>query len=231
LELIRHKNFEAAKVVLKQAEQLHPASWRIQLALGMVEYFAGTEQEASRILLRAAKLAPQPATALRYLGDIQMDAASAPDPAALTELCHYADEHPQPGKEQFYCGALLFRRAYISGDKSAGAEILQRLNASARRLTQDAAPHCQLGKAYRWMERWQDALRESEICARMDPQSADAHYRLAQIYQHLGQADRAQEEMKIYDKASERLADENARRDETIKTFLYTIQNDMPARH
>src|SRR5207253_3772565 len=118
------------------------------------EYFAGTEQEASRILVRAAELAPQPATALRYLGDIQMDQASAPDSAALAQLRRYADQHPQSGREQFYCGALLFRRDNVSGDKSHTAEILQRLHAAVRDLPQDAAPHCQLGKAYRWIERW-----------------------------------------------------------------------------
>jgi len=230
LELIRHKSFEPAKIVLKQAEELHPSSWRIQLALGMVEYFAGTDQEASRILVRAAELAPEPATALRYLGDIQMDQASAPDPAALKQLCQYADQHPKSGKEQFYCGALLFRKDHVSGDKSHSAEILQRLNTAVHFLPEDASPHCQLGKAYRWMERWQDALRESEICAGRDAESADAHYRLAQIYQHLGQRERSQEEMRLYNTASQRQADENARRDKTIKTFLYTIQNESPVR-
>jgi len=32
--------------------------------------------------------------------------------------------------------------------------------------------------------------------------------------------------MKLYQAASARLADENARRDATIKTFLYSIQNE-----
>ena len=62
----------------------------------------------------------------------------------------------------------------------------------------------------------------------MDPNSAEAHYRLAQIYQHLGQRERSQQEMKFYDDASKRTADENARRDETMKTFLYTIQKEAP---
>jgi hypothetical protein len=60
----------------------------------------------------------------------------------------------------------------------------------------------------------------------MEPNSADAHYRLAQIYQHVGQQRRSQEEMKLYEASSSRLADENARRDETIKTFLYAIQKE-----
>ena len=62
----------------------------------------------------------------------------------------------------------------------------------------------------------------------MDPNSAEAHYRLAQIYQHLGQQERSQAEMKLYETTSKRIADENARRDEAIKTFLYTIQNETP---
>jgi hypothetical protein len=34
--------------------------------------------------------------------------------------------------------------------------------------------------------------------------------------------------MKLYEAASKRMADANARRDETIKTFLYTIQKETP---
>ena len=80
LEFIRHKNFDAAKAVLQQAKDLHPDSWRISFALGMVEYFAGNEETASGILLHAAKLSPDPPVALKYLGDIQMDRAAGPDP-------------------------------------------------------------------------------------------------------------------------------------------------------
>ncbi len=228
VELIRHNSFEAAKAVLKQAEELQPKSWRIQLALGMVEYFAGTDEEATRFLLRAAEFAPEPQTALKYLGDIQMDRASTPDPAALARLCGYSDRQPKDGHMQFYCGALLFRRDYASGDKTRVEEILKRLRASAGLLPKDASPHCQLGRAYRWLERWQEALGESETCARLDPDSADAHYRLAQIYRHVGQTEQWQKEMKLYEAASKRVADENARHDATMKTFLYTIQNKTP---
>ena len=164
--------------------------------------------------------------ALLYLGEIQMDQTGTPDPAALSRLCEYGDAHPNAGKLEFYCAALLFRRDYLANDRSHTTEILRRMEAAARKAPNEAPPHCQLGKAYRWIERWREALRESEICARMDPSSADAHYRLAQIYQHLGQQQQSEQEMKLYQAESARLADENARRDETIKTFLYSIQKD-----
>lgn len=226
LDLIRHKSFAPARVVLKQAEELHSNSWRVQVALGMVEYFAGNAEDATRTLLKAADIAAEPEAALRYVGDVQMDQSGAPDPAALSHLCEYSDAHSNAGKLQFYCAALLFRRDYVSHDRSHTDDILRRLNAAAKTRPNEASPHCQLGKAYRWIDRWQEALRESEICASMDPNSADAHYRLAQIYQHVGQQQRSEQEMKLYEAASARLADENARRDETIKTFLYSIQND-----
>lgn len=225
LDFIRHKSFEPARAVLKQAEELHSDSWRIEVALGMVEYFAGSADDAARRLLKAAELAPDPELALTYLGEVQMDEAGAPNPAALTRLCEYGDANSKAGRLQLYCAALLFRRDYASHDRTHADEIFRRLNAVSKALPRDAAPHCQLGKAYRWIEDWQKALRESEVCAHMDPNSADAHYRLAQIYQHLGQQRQSGQEMKLYQSASARVADENAKRDDTIKTFLYSIQD------
>ena len=226
LDLIQHKSFEPARVVLRQAEELHPESWRVRVASGMVEYFAGSAGDATKTLLEAAEVAADPEPALRYLGDIQMDQTGTPDPAALSRLCEYGDAHPNAEKLRFYCAALLFRRDYLANDRSHTTEILRRMEAAAKKAPNEASPRCQLGKAYRWLEHWQEALRDSETCARMDPSSADAHYRLAQIYQHLGQQQQSEKEMKLYQAASARLADENARRDETIKTFLYSIQKD-----
>ena len=228
LELLRHESFEATKVVLKQAEDMHPDSWRIQFALGMLEYFMGKEDEATPILQRAAALSPDPSIALKYAGDMQMDQAAGPDPALITQVCKYADLHPKNALMQFYCSALLFRRDYVAENKTNMTSILRRLSGAAHDLPDDPAPHCQLGRAYRWMEQWHAALRESEICVRLDPDAAQPHYRLAQIYSHEGQAKQAQEQMILFAAASKRVADENVRRDATIKTFLYTIQKAAP---
>jgi len=231
LELLRHQSFEATKVVLQQAYEAHPNSWRIQFALGMLQYFMGKEDEATPILQRAADLSPDPSIALRYAGDIQLNRAAAPDPPLISQLCKYADLHATDATMQYYCGALLFRRDYVAENKANMTDILRRLNTAARRLPDDPGPHCQLGRAYRWMEQWQPALQESEVCVRLDPDSAQPHYRLAQIYQHLGQQERSKAEMKIYETVSKRMADENAKREETIKTFLYTIQKAAPGQN
>ena len=141
-------------------------------------------------------------------------------------LCDYSDGHPLDGRLKYYCGALIFRRDYASGDKTHADEILSRLRSAANLLVKDGSPHCQMGRVYQWLERWQEALRESETCVRMDPDSPDGHYRLAQIYKHLGEPERSKQELTLHKAASERIVDQNARRDETMKTFLYTIQKE-----
>lgn len=225
LEFIRHRNFEPAKLVLKQAEKSFPNSWRVQVALGMVEYFVGTKPAASQILLHAADLAPDPELAFRYLGDIELDESAAPDPAAVTRLCGYADAHPKAAREQLYCGALALHTDYALRDKSHINEIIRRLTIASKALPDEAAPHCELGRAYSWLEDWVAAQEQSEICVKLNPNSAQAHYRLSQIYHHTGQTDRAREEIKLYKEASEKLAEENEQHERTLNTFLYTIQN------
>jgi tetratricopeptide (TPR) repeat protein len=225
VEFMRHSNFDAARLVLTQAAELWPDSWRVQLALGMVEHFAGTDEQAGRILLHAAELAPQPEIALSYLGEIQVEQAAAPSEKAVSELCSYADKNPHHGKMQYYCGAALFRRDYTAGKKNDTEEIVHRLRTATTLLPSDAAAQCQLGRAFRWLERWQDAQGAFEQCVRLNPNSDDGHYRLAQIYQRQGDRQRSEQQMELYRAASQRIADENARRDQTMKTFLLTIRN------
>jgi tetratricopeptide (TPR) repeat protein len=229
VELMQHQGFDAAKVVLEQAEESQPKSWRIQLALGMVEHFAGSDEKASSILIHAADLAPDPEVALTFLGDIQVNQTSVPDSAAVNRICRYSDDHPQNGKMQLDCGALLFEQDYVGGKRTHVDEIVKRLRVAAGILPSAPAPHCQLAKVYRSMDRWHEALPEAESCARMDVNSAEAHYHLAQIYRRLDSAEKSQQEMKLYEAASRRQADENKQRDETMKAFVYTIRKETPS--
>jgi len=225
LEFLRHRNFAPAKLVLTQAQAVNPKSWRVQLMLGMVEYFTGTKAAASPMLLQAADLAPQPELVLRYLGDVELDETTAPDAPAVARICGFARRHPEAAREQFYCEALQLHSDYASHDTSHLNEIVQRLTAVARRLPEDARPHCELGRAYTWLEEWNLAVRESQACAAMDPDSAQAHYRLARLYRQVGQRERFRQELERFKQASQELADQNEQHEKTLKTFVYTLQN------
>jgi Flp pilus assembly protein TadD len=226
VELLQHENFEPAKVVLTQAENLFPKSWRILVALGMLQYFVGTKESSSQIMLRASELAPRPQTVLEYLGDVEMDESSPPDAAAIARLCGFADAHPAAAREQFYCGALEFDRDYVARDTTHATEIVRRLTIAAKALAKESGPHCELGRADAWLERWQPALYESQLCAQLDPDSAQAHYRLAQLYHRMGQTERWRQQLELHRAAAERLADENEQRQKTRNTFIYKIRSE-----
>ncbi|MGE5111106.1 MAG: tetratricopeptide repeat protein [Acidobacteriaceae bacterium] len=224
LEFIRHRNFEPAKLVLEQAEKTYPNSWRVQVGLGMVEYFVGTKEAASKILLRAMDLASDPELALRYLGEVELDETAAPDPPAVERICAFARTHPSSARAQSYCGALMFRNDFASRDNSRVDDIVRRLSFAAASLKDDPTPYCELGKVYDWLEKWEQASKEFEACTRLNPNSVQAHYRLSQIYRHLGEMERSREELKLYKAASQKLAEENEQHETTLNTFLYTIQ-------
>lgn len=224
LEFIRHRNFEPAKLVLEQAEKKFPSSWRVQVALGMVEYFVGTKENASKILLRAMDLASDPELALRYLGEVELDETAAPDPPAVERICAFAKSHPSSARAQSYCGALMFRNDFASRDNSRADDIVRRLSFAATLLQDDPTPHCELGRVYDWLEKWEPASKEFEACTRLNPNSVQAHYRLSQVYRHLGDTERSREELKLYKAASQKLAEENEQHETTLNTFLYTIQ-------
>jgi Flp pilus assembly protein TadD len=225
LELVRHKSFEPALLVFQQAADLFPTSARLHMALGMTYFLMGRYADATRTLLRATDLGPDPTLAFEYLGETLSYGTESPRPDALKKLCDYSDAHPRESKLAAYCGALLFRKAYAAGETSEAPKIIDRLEKVARLSPRDPTPPCQLGKAYEWVGRWPEALREWQECARLQPDSSEAHYRLARLYQRLGEKDQARKEMELQAAAAHQLAKETESRDANLKTFVYELRN------
>jgi len=223
VELLRHRNYDAAKIVLTQAQNLWPNSWRVLLALGLTQYISGGNEDAVPTLLRAVEVAPQPDSALNVVGEIELNLSSEPDTAAISSLCKYAESRPKNAKLKFYCAALTFRKDAAGGEKSHVESIRGMLQSASSLAPNDPAPHCQLGRVYRSMEQWEKSLQEWRICEQMDPDLAEAHFRLTEIYHHLGQQELADKEKKLFEAASKKMADENASREEAIRSFLLTI--------
>jgi tetratricopeptide (TPR) repeat protein len=229
LELLQHKTFEPALVVFQQASQLFPRSKRVQVALGLTYYFLERYAEAAHTFLAAAASDPSPALIYGYLGEIQLQQPVTPDPAAIQSLCRYAEAHTSDSKAVAYCGALLLRTERDCGDTAPSARAINLLRDSARTDPKDTVAQCELGKALEWTQQWQGARSAMEACVRLAPDSAEAHYRLASIYRHLGETELAQKQISLHDEATRRVVESNAHRDSTLKEFLYSIKGQVPA--
>jgi tetratricopeptide (TPR) repeat protein len=225
LELLRHQTFDAALVVFKQASTLFPQSVRVKILLGLAYYFVDRSADAIQALQEAAKIDPQDETAARYLGEITLQDTSTPDPAAIAQVCSFADAHPQDRTADAFCGGILLKVARDSGDLSRRSEILRRLQHAARIAPSEPMARCQLGKALEWADLWSQARPETEACVRLDPGSPDGHYQLARIYRRLGLTALAKQQTSLQQAAALRQSEESVRRTETVTKFLVLLEH------
>ena len=228
LELLRHGTFEPALAVFQQAAGIFPKSSRVRVAVGLTHYFLEQYPEAIQALVEAAQLDPASELAPEYLGEIQLQQPVTPVPAAIDLVCRYADQHPDRAGILAYCAALQLRVEHDRGDAGPSANVMERLRLAARRAPSNATAPCALGKALEWSRQWQPAETEMQECLRLNPDSIEAHYRLANIARHLGQTQLAEKEVQLHDQAQQHLVESNALRDRTLQKFLYTMSGSNP---
>lgn len=223
LELLKHGTFEPALAVFQEAAAEFPNSTRVHLAVGLTYYFLEKYPEAIKALVEASQIDPKSELALDYLGEIQLQQPVTPDPAAVHRICLYGESHPAGGEALAACGALQLRVEHDRGDPAPSASTVERLRRAASLAPANPTARCALGQALEWAGQWQEAGKQTEVCIRLRPDSAEAHYRMANIFRHLGETQRAQEQIKLHDEAQQRLVETNAQRDRTLKKFLYTM--------
>jgi len=223
LELLKHGTFEPALTVFQEAAGAFPNSSRVRTALGLTYFFLERYPEAIQTLLDAGNLEPNSQLALTYLGEIQLQQQVTPATSAIDQICRYADTHRSQPEMLAYCGALQLRVEHDRGDARASAGTTDRLREAVRRMPSSATAHCGWGQALEWNQQWQAAETEMESCLRLRPESAEAHYRMANIARHLGQTKRAEQELKLHNEAQQHLVEANAFRDRTLKKFLYFL--------
>ena len=223
LELLRHGTFEAALAVFQEAVNLFPKSSRARVALGLTYYFLEQYPQAVKELLKASQIDPKSELAIDYLGEFQLQQPGSPDPAAIREICRYADSHPDKAEGLAYCGALELRVEHDQGATAPSASTLDKLQKAARLMPANATARCGLGQALEWDQQWQEADTQMQACIRLRPDSVEAHYRMANIARHLGETERAQKEIRLHDEAQQRMVEANALRDRTLQKFLYNM--------
>lgn len=223
-DLLRHQSFEPALAVFQQAAEYFPESVPVHVAMGMTYFFLQRYHEASQVLIQAASLDRKSDLAFNYLCITQLDQPVVGDGAAITTICQRADSNPQYRPAATYCGALLLRKAIEAGDKSQTQEILRRLNVAVSLASNDPIANCQLGKGLAWIGKWQEARSQMETCVRQQPDSVEDHYRLGQVYQHLGLSELAREQFALHEVARDKMGEDLARRDATVRKFIYDLQ-------
>ena len=185
-EFLQYRAYQRAGSVFQQAAEVFPNSARIYVGLGTADYFLEKYDDSVAAFLRADKLDGGSGRAISYLGATQVDSAAGPAPAAVDAICSRADSHAPESAAVTWCGAVLFRKAFLAGDQAAAPVAIQRLRTAAKLAPDDPVASCTLGYALEWNEQIREARHWLEICVRLRPNSAEDHYRLSRVYQTLG---------------------------------------------
>ena len=201
--LLQLQAFDEAAQVFTGAIKRHPQSARLHIGLGIAAYSRGQYEDAVRSMCQAADLAPSDPRPYQFLGDMY-GVAPALGGEITTRLARFAKAHPRNALAQFHYAMSLWKgqpAAPPPADMRRVEALLRQAVTLDRRL---AKGFLELGILLSDQQRHKEAIPELRRAAELEPDLAQAHYRLAQAYQRTGQQALAAKELEIFERLNAR---------------------------
>jgi tetratricopeptide (TPR) repeat protein len=222
-ELLLHRTYEPAIEIFQDATLRYPKSPRLMVGLGMALDLRGKYDEAVKALLAAADLDPTDARCYFYLSKAYDSSPNQAD-EVIRRFRRYAELEPGNAMAQYYYALSLWKGKRM-GDATldlAGIESLLHKSIALNGTLPEA--HLQLGNLYADQHDYDKSIPEYLRAIELDPNLADAHYRLGTDYVHTGKKDLAQKEFDVYQQLrAQRLAELDKERAD-VKQFVYSAK-------
>lgn len=201
--LLKLRAFDDAAQVFTASIARHPQSARLHVGLGIAEYSRGQYESAVKSLCKAADLAPADPRPYQFLGEMYGVFPGLGD-EVTTRLARFAKAQPRNALAQFYHAMSLWK-----GDRAPSEPVdFQRVEAILRQaVTLDrrlAKGFLELGILLSEQQRYTEAIPELRRATSLQPDQAQAHYRLAQAYQRTGQKALAAQELEVFKRLTAR---------------------------
>jgi tetratricopeptide (TPR) repeat protein len=201
--LLQLRAFDEASQVFTAALARHPQSARLHVGLGIAEYSRGQYEGAIKSFCEAVDLAPADPRPYEFLGEMY-GVAPALGGEISGRLAGFVKAHPRNALAHFHYAMSLWKG---QPDQSEPADM-RRVEALLRRaVTLDptlAKGFLQLGILFSEEQRYAEAIPDLRRATQLQPDQAQAHYRLAQAYQRTGQKALAAKELQLFQRLSGR---------------------------
>ncbi len=194
--LLQLRAFEDAAQVFDAGIAQHPQSARLHVGLGIARYSEGQYEDAVKSFCRAADLAPSDPRPYQFLGEMY-GVVPALSGEVTERLAGFANAHPRNALAHFHYAMSLWKGpAEAPSDLRQVEALLRRAVTLDRKL---AKGFLELGILLSDQQRYKEATLELQRAARLEPELAQAHYRLAQAYQRTGHKALATKELEIFE--------------------------------
>jgi tetratricopeptide (TPR) repeat protein len=228
-ELLLHRTLAPALEVFQQATERYPNSARLMIGRGMTFYSLGNYDDAVKSLVRAADLNPPDPRCYLFLSNAY-DSSPSQAEEVIQRFRRFAELQPQNARALYYYAMSLWkgRRAQDPGlDLGQIESLLKRSIAFDSTL---AEAHLQLGNLYSDQNKYAESIPEYVRAGELRSDLADVHYRLGQAYVRVGEKERGQEQLQVYQRLrAQHLAEIDKQRAE-IRQFVYSAKNGPSAK-
>jgi tetratricopeptide (TPR) repeat protein len=216
IELLRHWSWQPATEVAEYGVRQFPDSRRLKLASGIAYFGNGRYPEAATIFGALLALDPDSESYGSLLGKscAALGGASAPQCGSLVE---FAERHPKNAQVSVYAATSLLHQSSGEQDLARAEGLLQQAIRTDGRLPE---AYYQLGVLQQQRLQWKESAVKLERAVELRPAFAEAHYRLARAYSHLGQQELANKEIALQQQYSQQEKDETDARLKEVTTFL-----------
>jgi tetratricopeptide (TPR) repeat protein len=223
-ELLLHRAIKPAAEVFEKGSAAHPTSARMLAGLGAALYASGDYANAARRVCAAADLQPADPTPYLFLGKMEK-AAPDPLPCAAEKLARFAHDQPANAFADYYYAVSLSKRARGS-ENSANAQqieaLLQKAIAADPKLDE---AYVQLGILNAARGKFAQGISAYKKAIEVNPQSSEAHYRLALAYKRVGEEGKSEQELRLFKEADKTETADVERQRREIRQFLIILKD------
>jgi tetratricopeptide (TPR) repeat protein len=223
-DLLLHRAFEPAIEVFTKGRRLYPSSVRMLLGLSVATYDQGATEQGKKLLLEACDLNPADPAPYLFLGKLQ-EAEKIEPPGWPEKFVRFVRLHPENALAHYYYAVAL-------GKQEPSNENLAVMESELKRAIeidpQLGGAYLELGILYSQRKDYPEAISAFQKAIEITPLPAEAHYRLGQVYGHMGEADKARKEIELFKQISEQKKSEAERERHKIQQFVYTLRSQNP---
>lgn len=196
-DLLQLRAYDPATEVFRAAIARHPRSARLRVGLGIALYSRGEYRDAVEAFCDAADLAPADPRPYQFLGEMY-GVAPEVGKEVSARLGRFVQTHPKNALAHFHYAMSLSKGSAEPLD-AAGMRRVEALLSRATTLDpRMTRAFFELGVLQADQERYAEAIENLRRAARLQPDLAQAHYRLGQLYQRTGRADLAAKELETF---------------------------------